>query len=1273
MKKCIIGVLAAIIALYLFFLLIIPNVIDVNKYNEQITQEVNKATGLQLVVDDYNLYTTLGLKIGLSANNAQLKYPNNNTMFKVKNLDISLKLLPLIFCKVQIDKINLENPEFNLNITQSGKTDIEEYIKKKIIPNFAVKETEGSDLTEKKEFPLEISTKLPKITIKNYKLNVYDEKTAEMLMMSGQDFVLSGDYTKNIKLLTNGKFTSKNNEIVKYNVKVDTFIPVDENNKEKDEQTTPTAIDLTPISKIVQYKFKSDINADLKIRQKQDDIVIKGFANVENIEFLLSNNLLKNNFIKTEFNSNKIVLKSDFSLNKTEKFAVNADIKTGKKPHANVQLNTDKLNLKDGFAVITSLLDISNIKTGAEDFVVDGILKSNLNIKTDLKNMTANGSLSINNASVTHKKLPLTINTIIANVTCKNNDLNIAESMFVNGAKVSINGKINKKSIADIIIKTETLPLNTLYTAFAPNDIKKSYVLKNGKLSLNVSLKGELQKIIPDVNLVINDLQLYDIANKMTVSSKNITTKLDCNAKTIVGKIIAQSSSVTVPNMFMLKAPEISAKFDMKDFILNNSTVYFNSSPIKFSGAAKDYANKMDINFVANGNIKAADLKTLLPIEYRKYSAASGIIPIKASITGDSKAISAHAQALADNNNNFTLLNIKGINNKQTLANAQISSDFKNIEINDISFGILNKSIAFSDNLSANTTNKSNLIAIKGHINNISTKTPSFKNFAISIPQAISANIPGMKNSSVAFSGNLSLNGLLNEPKINGDLIIPDLIMPDFWVKIKNIDLHFKNNSLITKCGSVDLNGSLYSGNATIQSIFAPVYVITDLNINSSIMDFDKLFKFIENFPQATSTSSGSGASGLALPVKITNGKVMIEKFVMGQLKVQDIKGDFTLINDLFSSKNFSLGLYGGTASGIVKYNMNSLAADVEMKGSDINVKGLITDFVGIKDQLLGTASFDTKITFDGSSYAEQMRSLKGYTNFTVKDGQFGNIGRFEYFIGAQNLLAQSSISKSFNSILSVISPKNTGQFDYLKGHLTYDNGYATLNPVSSAGQNMSLYITGKYNLINNYANMTVLGNISQEIVNILGPIGNFSLSKLISNFGKWGAQASALLNTYNQSADTRTLSNIPELTSKKEKKAFTVIINGNISSAAALKMFKWLSTEQEMTTTKSSLADLLKVESLDTTSPSSAAKDIGKKVLSDILNSGKNVQTPALPTAKSGGTSTTTSTPASQSSAGNIPQNPTVHKVQKFLKVLEPVTTQSPTNKVNSTTGTEN
>ncbi len=1265
MKKAGIGILVVLLTLYISYLFIVPNLVNLNNYKPMITDEVKKATGLNVTLGDLKLYTTPAFKAGVKVKNVDILYPDSRVLVNVDYADVRLKLLPLLLFNIQVDKVIIDESSMNITLNADGKTDIEAYLEKQFPPQKEESKKNGDAQPEDNSgLPVKISSKLPKVIATKYTLNIYDTKNNNKLSVAGNEFQLSGNLEKNIKISTDGAFKSNDKDVITYNVKVDTFIPKMEATEPAPE-AAPVKVDLTPISKIVSYKFKTDINTDLKIRQHKDDVVIDGFCNVEGIEFLLNNQLMKENYIKTNFKNNKIDVASNFTFPNTEKLDFTAIIATGKKPTADINIDTAQLNVKNLFDTAVVLLDIANLKVGAEDFRVNGILKSDLKINTDMKKMAANGALTLSNGSITHKDLPLNISNIVADVKCNNNALDINNSMSINGSKVSVKGTIDAKANADIKVKTDVLPINTLYNAFAPNEYKKLYAVNSGVLVVNVGIKGPLQDIKPDVGVNVKYLNILDKGSKTTISAENISTDLKCDVKAIDGTISASGSSVVIPGMATLKVPGLNAKFDAKDFTLANSTLYFNESPISFSGKVKDYASKMAIDFKADGKIRAADLKAMVPSEFHNFVSAVGSIPVKAAITGNDKSVLIQAQALSDSSNNFTVLDITKLSGKQALVNAEISSDFSNVKLADIALYGLNNKINLSDNFSQNKLGVTEIASIKGDITDIAGKNPKIKGLSVTMPSNLTAEIPGMKNSKMNFSGGLNIGGSLAAPTVSGNITIPKLEIPDLFVMLNEATLNFNNNALNAKCNELNINGSLFNGSADIRSIFDPIIVINNITVTSPIMDVDKLFIFMDKLNKMMPASTPAPGA-LAVPVKIVKGNGTINTFKMGEIKASNITSDFTLYNDLFTLKNLVASAYEGKMTGVITYNLKTLHADVDVKGQGMNAKPLVTDFAGIKDQVMGTVEFDAKMTLAGADYHQQMQTLKGYANFTVKDGQFGDLGKFENFLTSSNLVSLNLVSSSVNSVINTVAPKNTGQFDYLKGHINFADGYAVLSPVSSAGKSMSLYITGKYNLLTNYAQIDALGNISQEVVSVLGPVADLSVAKLVSKLGSFGKTAGNYLTLYNQAVKPESTKLIPELSSQKASKGFIVVLDGPADSAKIVKSFKWISSTEEMAAgEKSILQGLLDLTGLGgTESTGNTLKDAGKNILQNIIN-------PQASTGTTGSTTTTTTEGAAPTQA-TTPQSKSAEKAKNVLNVINAVGGAIQQQKQQTTTTTQ-
>ena len=253
---------------------------------------------------------------------------------------------------------------------------------------------------------------------------------------------------------------------------------------------------------------------------------------------------------------------------------------------------------------------------------------------------------------------------------------------------------------------------------------------------------------------------------------------------------------------------------------------------------------------------------------------------------------------------------------------------------------------------------------------------------------------------------------------------------------------------------------------------------------------------------------------------------------------------------------------FEGKIDGNISYNISNGHTGIDFKGAGMNAEKAIAGAAGLKNALSGKLNFDAKVTLYGATDKEMMKNLKGTASFDISDGALGNIGRFENMLLAQNLQSNSIIKAAVNSVSALPVIKNTAQFRTIKGNLSFANGWANLNPVTTTGPSMAYYITGRYNLLNATANVTVLGRISAEVVSLLGPLGDLSVSKLTSYIPKFGTLTGNLINALTSDPKKEKIALIPALSSGNTNyKDFKVVFNGGVESKNSVKSFKWLST----------------------------------------------------------------------------------------------------------------
>ena len=358
---------------------------------------------------------------------------------------------------------------------------------------------------------------------------------------------------------------------------------------------------------------------------------------------------------------------------------------------------------------------------------------------------------------------------------------------------------------------------------------------------------------------------------------------------------------------------------------------------------------------------------------------------------------------------------------------------------------------------------------------------------------------------------------------------------------------------------------------------------------------------------------------GASVPIIIQKGYGSLGKLKSGTIILTNASGDFVLKNNIFKLTNLKATAYNGTIVGNVDYNVPYETTKAVIQGRGLNSTTALEAVSGLKDQIKGNLDFDADVSLIGATYEQQMKTLKGFVNFSIGAGQMGSLGVLEHFIYASNLLSQKFAQSNLNSVIQTLTPKNTGKFNYLKGHLTFANGWADLDPVHSAGPQMSLYITGKYNLLNNYAKLEILGRVAKEIVSVMGPVGDMSISKLL---GSNNSNASTILNNYNAIKDTKTIAKIPQLVPESaENKAFQVIIDGNVEKPTSVRTFKWVATEAEIQAAKAAI--------------SKQVQSILPSKVQDALN---KVTAPS--TTSNSGTSNTTNTSTTSTNPSQTVQN---------------------------------
>ena len=1146
LKKILIIFTSILIILYLLFMILVYAFGNLNSYIPQLQNTVKDMTGLDFKVKSARITPTPKVEVKLAVDNLELTYPNSKKIASIDNATIKVPILPIIFGDIKLSEIKVEKPQANFVLSKNGEIDLIKYLE----PYLEKMQTEQNPEEKSNEIGLpkyfRISTKMPDVKITNYNINIFDEGINQEVSLKGDTLdLVKFDLSKGLKLITKGQLSTEKQIFSKYDLSVETFFPKAE---EKKEQNSVEMAYIDPFKSMVKYNFYSDISADLKITEsKNDGVNIKGIFDLKELNLKSGNTDTKGTYAKLKFNQNKIDVDSNLYLTKNQKAQINANLEYGKKTDIDLKVKSDKLDLVHFINIAQALFNTFGMDNELNSLNVSGYISPNFEVKSDMKTLLSSGHIYLKDGKISHKSFPANISDIQSDIDLANNKITIKDTKaLVNGQPVNVQGTITQDANCDLKINSQNLSLPSLFEIFADKTMKNTYNISSGILDFDVKIKGKLDKIMPEATAKISSLNLTDKINHYSVSSPKLDLKITTDLKTYKGNLTFDTTKLYLSDLKLTTLiKNLKLNFDEKDLTINPFDIDIQNSIFKTQGTVSNYMSDMKFDISTSGNMSTTTLKTFIPKEFKSMISNSGSLPINANISGNMSEIGITAQVSANSTNYITPIHITQLKGKPTTLKADIKTKGNDLIINNIT-------------LDSGNTHFAN---VKGQILSYAGKNPIFKNLKINTPNSFSFSIPDMPNSLVTLTSDLTIGGTMNAPAIIGNINISQLNVPSFKLKGNNIAVNMTNSAIKASSNDIKIDNSDIQFNMNANNNFGKVFTINNLTVNSNNFDLGKVLEVLASMPQ------NSNAPGTDFPLLIKSGHGNIKNFKLDAIAAQNSSADFDMSDNTLNLKNLKATAYKGNIEGDLSYNLQYLRMKTKMKGQNLDANSAVTAFVGLKDQMNGNLNFNADITMSGAEYKQQMQTLKGTASFVILDGQMGSLGKFEHFLYAQNLLSQSFVKTTIGSIASNLAPKNTGKFTKMSGDIGFSNGWAKIVQVTSTGPNMSLYLTGKFNLLNNNANIDILGNISKDVANSLGIVSDLSLEKLTSNItSKLGTTISKVSAGYNLTTSKEVMKKIPQLSTGATEgtKSFKVKIDGNIESTSSVKSFMWLMNEAE-------------------------------------------------------------------------------------------------------------
>lgn len=1101
---------------YLSVLLLFPKYVNIKGFKDNFEQQFFEQTGLYLNVERLVVEPAIRTSLNLDAHHAIVLYPDKKELFKAKDLTIKIRVLPIIFKKVEVEKIIINRPILSMSIDKEGHSSLDKFLNLKYSP--------------KANGGFVVSENLPEILLNRYKVKIFDKMYSEPFIIEGEKLRISKTLSNGNKIETQGSLSQANKKYIDFSTTIESLLT----------KTPQKLFNTNPFRYLKRYEIKAKISSKIKIEENENTPKITGQADVTDLSFVLNGSLMKNNFINLKFNDDKIAVNADIKASPIDRIKLDGIVTTGKNLVVDIKCVAENINLFNLKSTAETLLNAMNIKNPLHLYSVQGRANLNFKIKSGKNHLASSGFAEIIGASVKGKNIPCKITNINSKINLENDTITIEPTtLLVNGTPVELRGTINSSAKADIVLKGENLSVGKLIDFVPDAKIPDT----KGIISFSANLKGNLNK--PET-LVLADLKNFTISDK-----GKILTKFEGGKVKITGDLNTPEGTISLTKPTILPT-DLSDNLKAENLILNikpneieipNNKMSFGGAAFELQGKINDYQKQNPTyNFDIVGKLNSKALYNVIKKQKgtEKFLAATkGNVGINGNIKGSDDDIAIKADLTADKDNYISCLVIKELLNIPSITRLDAYFDGKNLNINDFS---LNK----------NNGKKDKILFINGKIENV--KKPYLNKVRVVIPNTMTFALAGLKNSEISAKSDLTINGIPEKPSLQGNLEVLNVNIPEYKLHSQTNKIVFASDNIKLCLPKLQIGNSIFNVETAIPSNLKQPFVLSNLKLKSSYLDLNEISEIFEN------VQTNPVYPGVEIPIKTENGFSEISKFKIGGLQAENITSNISINNNILSMKNIKGTAYGGSVSGKSEYNFLKTLSLSEISGKNAQMSHLFKALTGKDDGTVGLIDYKLKLSSVGTKYSQQLRTSKGYMEYTATKGVMGPLGQFEHFLHAQNLISDSIFKMNAYKLSRAIKPQNTGVFTISKGKTEILNGIAIVKSLTVEGPKMSLYITGKVNLLNDVSDIKIYGRISQEIEDALGTFATRSSQTILTSSSETSI-GNIFYDDYNTSLPKSVIDAIPQLNPNTgmSSRPFVVVIKGSPDNIKSVKSFKWI------------------------------------------------------------------------------------------------------------------
>ena len=1168
-------VLGIILALYLCFLFVLPNVIDLNQYKPLVKDLAKEQAKLDVDFENAKVITTPLLGAGVKIDNISVKLPDGSLLLSTDSIKTRVSIPSLLLLTVKVSCLEIENPLINMEIDKDNV----DYKVIKLVENI-LNENKEKTLGEEKVItqtwfnPAWIRIKVPCAKLKNYKVLVNDIKTGHYLNLHGEELKAGYFNGKTAKLKTYAELFSDDKKNLSLNLDINTFIPKTEA-KLDSEDDPAERIDVpfvNPVDLYRNYNLKADIDTKILVREHKGDITSFGHINIDGVTLKVSHLQLPESYVHIKTFKHTLDLDTNIHPAQNQNIQLLGKLNYSKHPWLNMNIKTGSIQFNDMLILGKAFLDSLRIRNELGQYKAEGSAIADCYIKTNFKKLKSNGYIKVQNGGLAVRNIGQVISKANINVLFDNSVLTFKDSsLFVNQSKVTVDGSINEKSIANITVKTDRMPLPSLFYAFAPKALRDAYNFRSGDVTLDATINGKLKEAVSVATFGLDNFNLSDRKNTFNLKDNKLTGEVEFEAKhqALTAHIDNKDFAFILPKTgSSVRVPDFAVGVGGKNVIIPENKLLFNDkSEIKFSGEVLDYEKLKSIEFNSSGNVSTDDLIKLIGKEFKPFIHSKGSIPVKLNINGNKKKQTVFAQALADKDNFITHIDLTELGGKQTAAQAVV--DLKPGRIKIKKTGLFVRTVS-TDEKGNEIVNLQDVLNIDGTI-----AGDRINLIKINMPTIVSGKLYAFpKSSMIRDKARLFIYGEISNPIIRGAINLREIKIPELLTSVDNIKIDFKGHTLGFDLTNILLNGSDISVNGDLDLNPSAILNLSGVNVNSNNINLEKMLKVVDlamkYVPQGASNNSNSQAQPADIPVVVQNGSINMRRVQTGNIVVTNTTSRMALRQNILGLRGLRTNIFNGRVEGDIFVNLAKTLVNVDLKGEGINVAKAMLDAAGMKDMLSGTAKFDAKLSIKKKekTVEEQMKGIKGDVNFTVVNGQFGPFGKIENLIIAENIRESQFFQTALGGIINSLTSIDTTHFSELIGTLSFNEGVCHIDPITSLGNVLTLNIFGDFDLVRNYADMKVRAKMSSIISKVLGPLNAINPINLMNSAASMNVVTAKAFSLFCEVVPESELNTLPAFENSYVDQGaakFQLKVRGDAAKPLTLvKSFKWLTSKTE-------------------------------------------------------------------------------------------------------------